>query len=150
MGAGESKIDDRQRAKTFKRVSLIEARRQFAKVSGPSVLGVKNPLHKKLDSLPVSQNFGSYFREETNAKFGKGLVLYLESSGGVDLDSAKFQRCTLYHLLQTDYGGEYKVRTLPKDIPENYTIGLYKEQYDALYLTDSSVTETAPTPASTS
>lgn len=129
MGATESKIDDRQRAKTYRRVSLVEARQQFAKFPR-STWVVGNPIYKGLGSFPVSQNFGSYFRYDSNQK---DLILNLESTDGVELDSTKAQRTTVYNLLQTEDPSGIKVRTEPKDIPESYAIGLYKEQYDALY-----------------
>lgn len=154
MGVETSKIDAKQRAKMHRRVSLIEARRQFSKLSKLSgqhlsAASVPKSFPKALNSFPVSQNFKSYFRDERDPKFGKGLVLYLESNNSVELDSAKVQKCTVYHLLKTDYGDEYKVRTVPSIIPENYFIGLYKEQYDALY-SSKETAETLPTSSTTS
>lgn len=129
MGATGSKIDDRQRAKIYKRVSLIEAQDQFAKLPRTTwILG--NPLYNALKSFPVSQNFDSCFNYDANHK---DLILCLKSTDGAELDSAKFVGCTLYHLLQREDLNGIKVTTSPKEIPENYAIGLYKEQYEALY-----------------
>lgn len=128
MGITESKIEDRRRAKIYKRVNFIEARRQFLQLPFGS-----SGFKKKFDSFPISQNFESYFSDECSPRYGKGLVLYLESVKGVELDSEKVQRCTVYHLLKADYGNSHKVRTVPAIVPSNYFIGLNREQYDELY-----------------
>lgn len=135
MGLENSKIDDRQRAKIYKRVSFAEAKEQFAKLTQNNQCAndikytVADPLYTPLHTLPVSQNFHASFKGEYSGE----TTLKLSYAKGVEIDG-KWSH-SLYYLLQTEWDDGGKLATFPSVIPENYYLGLHKQQYDALYLT---------------
>lgn len=145
MGTSNTKIEDSQRIKTYRRVTLIEAKEQFAKVTNGAQLNTDHPLYLALNSFPVSVNFHAYFGDTISNQ----VRMHFISSDGVEMDG-KLASQTVYHLLQTSYvypndlNNIYKVVTVPVDIPKDYCIGLFKAQYDALYPTAAPTTQTTP------
>lgn len=140
MGANISassiiKVDERQRAHTHKLVNLVEARKQFAKLIVINSAGESTndwPLDK-FHTHPVLRNFQIDFH--TYSRTCRP-VLHMQSSKGIEVDGRNPEWATVYHLLRN-----YK--TSPAIIPENYYLGLDKEQYDALYPSTSSMLSTS-------
>lgn len=127
MGSANSinKIEEKERTRTHKLVSLIEARKQFAKLPVTDILTADGKLTRKFQSLPVLRNF--LVDRYRDSKSGWSTLL-LGSSEGIEVDGEYSQQwATLYQLLRNT------VKTSPAVIPDNYYLGLDKEQYDALY-----------------
>lgn len=120
MGTTYSKIDERERVRTYKVVNLVEAREQFAKLIATST---DCKLPQKFQTLPVMRNFWS----DCAADFYNLPLLQMLSTGGVEVDGRYPQWFTLYHILRPG------TKTQPTIVPKNYYLGLDKEQYDALY-----------------
>lgn len=144
MGMGLSKIDDRRRAKIYKRVSFIEARNKFRQLHSDA----QNQAIFK--TFCVSLNFLVYFGEYPPDPFGTG-KLCLRDCEGVEVDGENSpRRCELIFLLKrgihcndskSTKSSSSSSNSECKDtncteivISEHYLIGLNRQQHDALYL----------------
>lgn len=133
MGTGISKIDAKERVRTYKLVNLVEAREQFTKLAESAAKDIANSTHP-FHTCPVMRNFRVAWRSDF---ISGGSVLDVRSSGGVEVDGRSPEWSTLYYLL------ENKVKIRPSTMAESYYLGLDKQQYDALYLPASKSTMSA-------
>lgn len=115
MGNTAGKIDPKRRAKIYKRVSLADAQKQFTKLKE---LELKPETLELLRKPPVSANFYSYnYRLHTSE---------YELDGGWALNQG------LLFFLKCNFTNTKVLNT-----PDNYSLGLEKDQYDALYPTST-------------
>lgn len=138
MGNSVTKLDEKQRLKIYKRVSLLEARDQYAKIAA-ELLKQKYGQHSYQHLLyfvpfakpPISMNF-RVVPDTGDGKFATLTLSKDELSGkGAHVD---IYICSIFHFLSF---------TLAKDtiLPEYY-LGLDQEQHDLLWL-DTPVTAAA-------
>jgi hypothetical protein len=114
MGSGASKISDHQKIKLYKRISLLEARRQFS---------LTNQTLPIFDQPPISRNFSLSISNLPNCRENVYISYHgeFEISGNNTSQNSRLFR--LRHILSKKIG----------IIEENYFVGLSKKQYDALY-----------------
>lgn len=128
MGNGGSKIDDRKRAKIYRRVPLIEAKAQFDKLNKRDYQGIFTKSNcETLSKFPVSRNF--FVTPCCNYTSFR-----IESSENIEVDGETYWPCPLITLLQNTIFCEGTIYRL---VPKKYYIGLDKAQYDILYLTQT-------------
>lgn len=138
------KINEYKRERVYKRVSLIEARKLFAELTGPRRFA------KAFYDDPISLNFTLSLKRQNNQNGSSNqnaqnglsdrngldhVSITLKSSNNIELDGSKSD-----FWLSGILGGS--IATI---IPGSYFLGLDKAQYDALYSSIPSSTVSIPT-----
>lgn len=114
MGSNYSKLEDKDRIRIYKRIPLVEAREQFARLS---------PSEQKAEAFkhsPISRNFYIYLYDQRLTTFH-----FLDK----EVDGSAKHRGSLVFSLQCD---RPYVDTSIKAWKKLF-VGLSKEQYDALF-----------------